>query len=70
MKRRELVKRISKNARASGAEFDLDHEGGNHSVYNLDGCMIPIPRHNEIGEMLAREIFKQCESVLGKDWWR
>ena len=71
MKRREVIKRIKKAAKAEeGVTFDLDHEGGNHSVYKLGSCVIPIPRHNEIGEGLAREIFKQCEDVLGKDWWR
>jgi hypothetical protein len=70
MKRRDLIKRISKEAKATGTTWGLDHEGGNHSVYDLGGCMIPIPRHNEIGENMAREIFKQSEEVLGKDWWR
>ena len=44
--------------------------GANHSIYILNGEMIPIPRHGELGERLAIEIFKQCQEVLGKGWWR
>lgn len=70
MKRREVIKRISKQAKADGVDFDLKREGGSHSVYDLGGCMIPIPRHNEINEMTARGIFIEAEEVFGKDWWR
>jgi hypothetical protein len=70
MKRREVIKRIKAEAKSQGVDFDLDREGGSHSVFDVGGCMIPIPRHTEIGEGLAREIFKECEPVLGKDWWR
>ena len=45
-------------------------EGANHTVYTLDGAMIPIPRHKELGEDLAVEIFKECQGAFGKGWWR
>jgi hypothetical protein len=45
-------------------------EGANHSVYALDGVMIPVPRHNELGEELAADIFKECQDTLGRGWWR
>lgn len=70
MKRRDLIKRITEAAKDVDTTFDLEREGANHSVYDCGGVRIPIPRHNEIGEMLAREIFKQCEATLGKDWWK
>jgi hypothetical protein len=70
MKRRELLKRITKAAKAADTTFDLDREGGSHSIYNCGGTMIPVPRHNEIGEQTAKDIFKECESALGKDWWK
>lgn len=70
MKRRDLVRRIKNAAKDSDVEFGLDREGANHSVYDVGGCMIPVPRHNEIGEGLAKDIFKQCEETLGKDWWK
>jgi hypothetical protein len=70
MKRREVIKRISKQAKADDVDFDLKREGANHSVYDVGGCMIPIPRHNEIDDQMARAIFKECEAAFGKDWWR
>ena len=48
----------------------LDHEGARHTVYRLNGVMIPIPRHAELGKYLTRAIFIECETELGKGWWR
>lgn len=70
MKRRALVKTIAAEARRQGAEWTLLREGANHSVYSLRGVVIPIPRHSELGENLAVDIFKECQDVLGKGWWR
>lgn len=70
MKRRELVKRIAQEAKRQHVEWKLAREGANHSVYKLDTTVIPIPRHTELGERLAEDIFKECEGVLGKGWWR
>lgn len=53
-----------------GVTWMITREGANHSVYMLNDAMIPIPRHNELGEVLAVEIFKECQDVLGKGWWR
>lgn len=36
-------------------------EGGNHSKWRKDGKVIPVPRHREIKENLAKEILKQAE---------
>jgi hypothetical protein len=70
VKRRDLVKRIAREAKRQRVEWTIIREGGNHSVYRLDTAMIPIPRHTELGERLAEDIFKECEGVLGKGWWR
>jgi hypothetical protein len=70
VKRRDLVKKIAAEAKQQDASWQLSREGANHSVYVLDGMVVPIPRHRELGENLAAEIFKQCEPVLGKGWWR
>lgn len=70
MKRRELISRIARAARKHGAVWELEREGGNHTVYKLDGEMIPIPRHNEIGERLVMRIYSECAEVLGKGWWK
>ncbi|ONI73043.1 hypothetical protein ALI144C_44635 [Actinosynnema sp. ALI-1.44] len=70
MKRRGLVKKIAAAAKRQEVAWQLSREGANHSVYVLDTVIIPVPRHREIGENLAVEIFKECETVLGKGWWR
>lgn len=69
MKRRDLIKRIARQAKAQGVSWELKREGANHAVYNLNGSMIPVPRHSEISDKLAYVIFKQCEQTLGKEWW-
>jgi hypothetical protein len=48
----------------------LVREGANHTIYALDDVVIPIPRHKELGENLAVDIFKECQDVLGKGWWK
>ena len=70
MKRREVVKRIAAEAKRQGVTWELARQGANHAVYTLDDAMIPIPRHRELGEGLVVDIFKECQDVLGKGWWR
>jgi predicted RNA binding protein YcfA (HicA-like mRNA interferase family) len=55
MKRDDLIKTITKN----GATF-IRH-GGNHDWYKntKTGVGQPVPRHNEINEMLAKSIIKR-----------
>lgn len=67
--RRLLIKKIAAAAKASGLAWEVDHEGGNHTIYALDGLMIPIPRHIEIGDRRAADIFKECEPKLGRREW-
>jgi len=64
MKRRDLLNQIEKLARDNGVTW-VEATGTKHDKYRFNGKMIPIPRHREIGEMLAREILKQCKSTLG-----
>lgn len=64
------MRRIAKEAKRQDAAWVLDHEGSRHTVFRLNGRMVPVPRHTEIGEILAREIFVECEDELGKGWWK
>ena len=64
------MKRIRREAVRQGLEFELGREGANHSVYLLDGLVIPIPRHRDIGERLTEQIYRECQEKLGKGWWR
>jgi hypothetical protein len=36
----------------------------------LGGKCIPVPRHTEIDDGLAEKMFRECEEVLGRRWWR
>jgi len=63
MKKRDLERTIHGLARKRGTTF-VRVGGTRHDKYLLNGRVIMIPRHNEIGEMLAKEILKQCEKAL------
>jgi hypothetical protein len=54
--RREVLKKISNAARVRGLEWSEVREGGNHTVFSLDGVLIPIARHNEIDNRMAEII--------------
>ncbi len=64
------MRRIATQAKATGLEWVLDHDGGKHSVYRLDDVMIPIPRHAGIDNILAEVIYRECAVKFGKGWWR
>jgi hypothetical protein len=69
-KRRDLLSTIRQAAQAQGLEWVEIREGARHTVYALDGLRIPVPRHRDIDEQMARVIYRECEPKLGKDWWR
>jgi len=58
LKRKKLIKEIEKN----GCVF-IRH-GGNHDWYQNPETKFcqPIPRHNEINELLAKHIIKKLTS--------
>jgi hypothetical protein len=69
VKRRDLIRQITKAAKAKGMRFE-PVRSRKHDAFSLDGLIIPIPRHREIGEGLASDIRKECEPKLGRRWWR
>lgn len=70
MKRRDVIGRIAKAAKQEGITWKIAREGGRHTVYSLNGLMIPIARHSEIDDRMAETIFKECEPELGRRWWK
>ncbi len=51
---------LIKELKAKGAK--MIRQGGNHEFWeSVQGYRFPVPRHNEINEMLAREILKQVD---------
>lgn len=69
-KRRDVIKTIRAAAKAAGLDWAEAREGANHTVFSLDGLMIPIARHTEIDNRMAEIIFKECADKLGEDWWK
>jgi hypothetical protein len=63
MKKADLEKQIAKLAKANDADW-IYAGGTKHDKWLLNGVVIMIPRHREIGEMLARKILKDCEQAL------
>lgn len=49
---RELVKLLEENG------WYIKREGGNHTLYTDGVKTVPVPRHREINERLARRIIK------------
>ena len=69
LKKRDLVRQIANAALSKGLAFERARSG-THDIYPLDGLIVPIPRHRELGEGFADEIRKECEPKLGRGWWR
>lgn len=69
-KRADVIRTIGKAAKAAGVELAQGREGAKHTIYLIDGVMVPIPRHSEIDRYTAEAIYKECEPILGKGWWR
>ncbi|MFD3705096.1 hypothetical protein ACFWUP_18320 [Nocardia sp. NPDC058658] len=68
-KRRDIIKAIRDAAKAKDLDIEVN-EGGNHTIIELDGLKIPVPRHNEVREMTTLGIYKQAAQKLGEDWWK
>jgi hypothetical protein len=69
MKRRDVLKKIRQEAKATGATYS-EQELTRHTGITCGGISTTVPRHNEIKDLMAETIFKQLEPALGKGWWR
>lgn len=65
-----VIRNIETAAKKAGLTFEYLREGGNHTIYSLDGLIVPIARHATTDGYLEVRIYKQCEQKLGKGWWR
>jgi hypothetical protein len=70
VRRRDLIKRIQRQAKQCDVLWEIEREGARHTVYQLGQQRIPIPRHTEIGPHLTEQILKETEPELGRRWWR
>lgn len=65
-----VIRNIETAARKAGLTWEHLREGGNHTIYSLDGLIVPIARHATTDGYLETRIYKICETKLGKGWWR
>jgi hypothetical protein len=65
-----VIRNIKTAADKAGLNFQHLREGGNHTIYILDGLNVPIARHANTDGYLEVRIYKLCEVKLGKGWWR
>ncbi len=70
MKRRDLLRRISRAATAAGVDWSEVREGKEHTIFRIGTLQISVPRHREINELTAEGILKDTEGELGEGWWR
>ena len=68
--RAHVLSTIQKEANRRGVTWTLVREGGNHTIYALNGVIVPIARHNEFEARYTEMVYKECEPVFGKGWWR
>lgn len=69
MRRSELIRKIRQEAVRQSVSWK-HVEGAKHDMIWLGSAKIPIPRHAEIGRRTTEDILHECESELGKGWWR
>jgi len=60
MKKRDLERKLKKLG------WRLKRQGSNHEVWTNGEMTEPVPRHNEIGETLAKKILEKARVNPGK----
>jgi mRNA interferase HicA len=60
VKRKDLLKRLGKMG-----DLVKVGEGGNHTIFRINGTKVSIPRHREINELTAQGILKDAEEACG-----
>ncbi len=70
MKRRDLIRKLSRAAKLiDGSSIGIDTRGKHDKLLYKD-LRVPIPRHHEISVGTTRAIFQAFEGCFGKVWWR
>jgi hypothetical protein len=70
MKYRDLIRKISKAAKAQDITFAMQRQSGSHQMWTCGSTPVVIPKHTEVNEITAQSICKTLEAELGEDWWR
>jgi hypothetical protein len=61
-----LIRKIADEAKAQGLRWESIRDTGGHEVFSLDGLRIPIARHAEIDDNLARIVLAGMRSQVGE----
>jgi len=69
VKRTEVLKRLSKEAKKNGSEYS-EVERTRHTGVIIGSVRSTLGRHAEVDDVTARLFFDQFAAVLGKGWWR
>jgi len=70
VKRRDLIRKLSRAAKLiDGSAIGIDTRGKHDKLLYKD-LRVPIPRHHKISAGTTRAIFQAFEGHFGKDWWR
>lgn len=67
MKRKDLIKRANKIAKANGHTLTFLREGGSHTIYEANGQRIVVPRHNEVNDRTAQAILDTVTAATAND---
>ncbi|MCP3820094.1 hypothetical protein NLX86_18935 [Streptomyces sp. A3M-1-3] len=70
MKHRDLIKKIRDAAKAKGIPFEMLRQKGSHQMWVCGSIRVVIPKHSEVNEITAENIYKTLEPELGEGWWR
>lgn len=70
MKRKAVLDKIRKAARAAGLAFEIT-ELTRHTAVRVGSTTRTLGRHAEVDDITARELFDHFTDQLGgKGWWR
>ena len=69
MKRTAVIKKIKREAKARGLEFNVSALT-NHDAVQVGETTKTLKRHSEIDDVTAKKFFDQFAGEFGKGWWR
>lgn len=70
MKRKAVLDKLRKSARALGLEFATT-ELTRHTAVRVGSTTRTLGRHSEVDDLTARKFFDQfADEFGGKGWWR
>ena len=69
MKRRDVLERLQRAARARDLDFAV-HELTNHTAVRVGNTSKTLGRHANINDVTVRQFWEEFSDELGKGWWR